>query len=90
MDKGGRNSRGLAISFHVSENGSRDGMGRGNGYPVAAVYATPRPTCTPTQPGNQRLGPSSPRGARVGSGTCKRKEAYYFTACNCLLPLGAG
>ena len=37
MDTGGRRSRGVTNSFHVSVNVSRVGMGLGNGRPVAAV-----------------------------------------------------
>ena len=36
-DTGGRRSRGVTNSLHVSVNVSRMGMGRGNGRPVAAV-----------------------------------------------------
>ena len=43
---------GLTNSFHVSMKRSREGMGRGKGRPVAAVYAAPRrvpQTLGPTQ-----------------------------------------
>ena len=84
-DTGQSSVSGLTNSFHVSMKQSREGMGRGDARPVAAVNAAPRwvmhfETCR-----NPPLGTFKSISNPINSGAGKRTEACCFTASSCLL-----
>ena len=86
MDTGRSSASGFTNSFHVSVERSREGMGRGNGRPVAAVVqAAPRRVMNSDTCRKPPLGTFKSISSPIHPGACKRTEAYYFTASICLL-----
>ena len=85
MDTGRSSASGLTNSFHVSMRWSRQGMGRGNGRPVAAAYAAPRRVMNSDTCRKPPLGTFKSISNPINSGPGKRTVAYCFTASICLL-----
>ena len=84
-DTGRSSASSLTNFFHVSMKRSREGMGQGNGKPVAAVYAAPRRVMNSDTCRKPPLGTFKSISNPINSGAGKRKEAYCFTASISLL-----
>ena len=74
---------GFTNSFHVSMKCSREGMGWGNGRPLAAVYVAPRRVMNCDTARKPPFGTFRSISNPINSDAGKRTEAYCFTASIC-------
>ena len=84
-DTGGPNSRGLHNLLHVSVKWPPEGMGLGNGKPVAAVHAAPRGVMNSDTCWKLPLGAFKSMSSRINSVARKREDAYCMTTSICFL-----
>ena len=79
MDTGGRRSRGVTKSFHVSVNVSGVRMGLENGRPVAVMYADHGQLIYADMCRKPSLGAFKSMSRPMRSGAGKKREAHCFT-----------
>ena len=89
MDTGRSSASAFTKCFHVSVKRSREGMGRGNGRPVAAVQAAPRRVTNSDTCGKPPLGTLKSISNPIDSGAGKRTEAGCFVGSIYLLRMSA-